>query len=253
MPDQVAQNTRRAQRLLALPAAVVAGVVAIVLVLLIPWFVAIPVGLLAGAGVAFWAQGRATATVVRLVGAAPADPAAHARLHNLVEGLCLANGLAVPTIQVLDQAAPNALVAGRRPQDAILVVTTGLLDQLDRVELEGVIAHELSRIKSLDIVPATVAVSTIGLVPVAGLRARLLAGALGSDRMALADAAAVEMTRYPPGLVSALEKVRDGAASAPLSAPLIAHLWIDAAASAAAGDAPAQPPIQERIDALRER
>ena len=94
--------------------------------------------------------------------AKPADPTTYARLHNLVEGLCIASGLPKPRVYVIDDEAPNAFATGRDPKHAAIAVTTGLLEKMNRVELEGVIAHELSHIKNYDILVSTLAVTMVG-------------------------------------------------------------------------------------------
>ena len=88
----------------------------------------------------------------------------YARLHNLVEGLCIASGLPKPRIYVVDDEAPNAFATGRNPQHAAIAVTTGLLEKMNRVELEGVVAHELAHIKNYDILVSTLAVTMVGVV-----------------------------------------------------------------------------------------
>ena len=86
------------------------------------------------------------------------------RLHNLVEGLCIAGGLPKPGVYVIDDPAPNAFATGRNPKHAAIAVTTGLLEKMNRVELEGVIAHELSHIRNYDILVSTLAVTLVGSV-----------------------------------------------------------------------------------------
>src|SRR5262249_56002636 len=86
------------------------------------------------------------------------------RYHNLVEGLCIAAGLPKPRLYVVDDPAPNAFATGRNPKHAALAVTTGLLNTMNRVELEGVIAHELSHVKNYDILVTTIAVTAVGTV-----------------------------------------------------------------------------------------
>ena len=98
--------------------------------------------------------------------AQPADPQQYRRLYNLVEGLCIAGGLPQPRVYVVDDPAPNAFATGRNPQHAAIAVTTGLLEKLNRVELEGVIAHELSHIKNYDILVSTLAVTLVGAVAI---------------------------------------------------------------------------------------
>src|SRR5687768_4418514 len=96
--------------------------------------------------------------------ARPASPTTYARLHNLVEGLCIAAGLPKPRIYVIEDDAPNAFATGRDPRHAAVAVTTGLMEKLTRVELEGVLAHELSHVKNYDILVSTLAVTLVGVV-----------------------------------------------------------------------------------------
>src|SRR4051794_16977835 len=96
--------------------------------------------------------------------AKPADPTTYARLHNLVEGLCIAAGLPKPRVYVIDDPAPNAFATGRNPKHAAIAVTTGLLEKMNRVELEGVLAHELSHVKNYDILVSTLAVTFVGVI-----------------------------------------------------------------------------------------
>ena len=94
--------------------------------------------------VSYW---KSDAIALRVSRAVPADPVAYKRLHNLVEGLCIAGGLPKPRVYVINDPAPNAFATGRNPKNAAVAVTTGLLEKMNRVELEGVVAHELSHIK----------------------------------------------------------------------------------------------------------
>ncbi|MFZ9443888.1 MAG: M48 family metalloprotease, partial [Ilumatobacteraceae bacterium] len=98
--------------------------------------------------------------------AQPADPAVYQRLHNHVEGLCIASGLPKPAVYIIEDPAPNAFATGRNPQHAAIAVTTGLLDKMNRVELEGVVAHELSHIRNYDILVSTIAVVLVGTVAI---------------------------------------------------------------------------------------
>lgn len=175
---------------------------------------------------------RSDAVALSLLGARPADPTAHARLHNVVAGLCLSAGLPVPDLAVIDEPAANAVAVGRDPRHATIAVTTGLLERLDRVELEAVLAHELSRIKSYDTLGATLAVVVPG--------ARAVPGDVEA-----ADLSAVALTRYPPGLIRALGKMA-GSATGPLPGPRqTAQLWFDRGAGA-------RPTAEQRIATLRE-
>lgn len=164
-----------------------------------------------------------------LTRAQPADPVTHARFHNLVEGLCVAAGLPKPELYVVDDHALNAFSVGRNPDHASVVVTTGLLNKLNRVELEGVVAHELAHIRNHDTLVTTTAVG----FPVLRL-------VLPEGRECEADATGVRITRYPPGLIAALEKLRgeSGIAGRPWTT---AHLWFNAP----------HPPLEKRLRELR--
>src|SRR3990172_11378030 len=115
--------------------------------------------------------------------AKPADGPEFQRFHNLVEGLCIASGLPKPKLYVVEDEAPNAFATGRNPKHSSLAVTTGLLQMMNRVELEGVIAHELSHVKNYDILAGTVAVIAVGTVALLadiGIRMSIFGG--GRDR-----------------------------------------------------------------------
>ena len=151
MYDQVASNKRRSVFLIA-------GFV--LLVLIVAWAFNALIGYgvaglivalvfaLGSSALAYW---KSDSVALAMSRAKPADPVEYARLHNLVEGLCIAAGLPKPRLYVVDDDAPNAFATGRNPQHAAVAVTTGLLAKMNRVELEGVLAHELSHIKNYDI------------------------------------------------------------------------------------------------------
>ncbi len=223
--------------------AVAAAVGAVVDLVAGTWPIVTVIAVLAALAGVTIACTRGEAIALARSGARPADPVAHARLHNLVDGLCATSGLPSPRLHVIDDEAPDAFAVGRDPRRAALAVTTGLLERLDRVQLEGVIAHELSHVKSGDTLVATLAVTLVGALRFPSLVDRAMRVVLPTHREALADVAGVAMTRYPPGLASALVALRDDPAvlrSAPAST---AHLWIGSSA---------HPPLDERIDALRE-
>ena len=198
-------------------------------------------GLGAGLGLAVlvvgFAPGVGERTALRDAGAQPADPDRWPRYHNLVRGLSQAAALPAPRLYVADGDTANAFSVGRDPSRAALVVTSGLLATLNRVELEGVLAHELNHIWSWGARLATLGVA-LGRVP--GLL-RLLAP---PRREFDADEGGARLTRYPPGLVSALRKLAGGVQ--PPDLPGLRHLWI-----IAPGDA-THPPVDERIAALQE-
>jgi heat shock protein HtpX len=188
-------------------------------------------------GVAMWWAADPLAR--RALGGEPADPVRHARLFNLVEGLRVSVGVRQPELRVRAEGALNAAVCGRRRRSATLVVTQGLLDQMTRMELEGVLAQQLTRIRCYDMLPATVTVATLGI------GATLLAP---PEPVTAMDRAAVGFTRYPPGLVSALEKMADKGTYVRGGSRVTAHLWF-AEPSAGAGQ---WAPLQDRVEALRE-
>lgn len=222
-----------------------------------------------------------------------ADPVEYARYHNLVEGLCIAAGLPKPRLYVVDDPAPNAFATGRDPAHAALAVTTGLLQIMNRVELEGVLAHELSHVKNYDILVSTIAVTMVGTVALlsdfalralwwgggrrrnnsgapialiglvllifAPIVARLMQFAVSRRREALADASGVQMTRYPPGLISALEKLQGDSAVVRTGSRATAHLWIESPLDRHHGNGAwlnrlfdTHPPLEERIATLKE-
>ena len=249
---------------------------------------------------AFGSYWKADAIALAVSRAVPADPTEYARLHNLVEGLCIAAGLPKPGVYIVNDPAPNAFATGRNPQHAAIAVTTGLLEKMNRVELEGVIAHELSHVRNYDILVSTLAVTMVGaialltditlrmmwwnggrasrdgdrengsnplaylgiiLLVVSPLVARLMQAAISRNRESLADASACQMTRYPPGLISALEKLRDDVTVTHSASMATAHMWIEQPLSGV-GDAGrwskfhnlfnTHPPLEERIARLKE-
>jgi heat shock protein HtpX len=184
----------------------------------------------------------------------PADHTDHARLFNLVDGLCVANGVNEPKLYVVDDQARNAavvMVAGGEAQQAALLVTAGLLDALSRIELEGVLAQQLGHVRDGDAALATFAASLVELPIVGGLLAPRVASALDPELEAWADLAAVRMTRYPPGLASALERLQEGSTVVAGATPESAHLWLADPLDGAEVHNP-HPPLADRIAVLRE-
>lgn len=220
------------------------------------------------------------------------------RLYNLVEGLSIAAGTTMPRIYVIDDPAPNAFATGRDPAHAAIAVTNGLLESMDRVELEGVLAHEISHITNRDTLVATLAVTLVGTVVLisdvtlrmlfwgggrrrgrreggggggpaavlalvgvvflvlAPLIAQLLHFAISRRRESLADVSAVTLTRYPPGLISALEKLKADSTVVKARSNAMAHLWVESPLDRERGRLArmfdTHPPLDERIRVLRE-
>lgn len=266
--DARRSNQRRALALTFLPAVLVAAVfIALGFVgHLLVVAIAIAVLALVAGGVAYVVAPRA---LLGRLGAVTADHLEEARLYNILEGLCLAWGLPQPELRLLADDAPNAISLGRGPDDAVVVCTTGLIASLDRIELEAVLGHELAHVRSLDILSGTVAAGTLGYLALISASARRgLIRRSGAGRESLADQASTTLTRYPPAMISALEKLAAAPSCRPASltssvAIRSGHMWLvplDPDGSAvdsgvAAGDV--KPVIgaltlEERIALLRE-
>jgi heat shock protein HtpX len=258
------------------------------------------IALVVGAAVAFMSYWNADKIALSVSRAKPAPPDEYARLHNLVEGLCIAGGLPKPGIYVIDDPAPNAFATGRNPNHAAIAVTTGLLEMMNRVELEGVVAHELSHIRNYDILVSTLAVTMVGaialmtdlalrtmwwnggrvsrggdrnsgqnplfyvgfvLLIMAPFVAKAMQATISRNRETLADVSACQLTRYPPGLISALEKLKADTTVTHSASTATAHLWIEQPMSGVGDDGKlggihklfdTHPPLDERIALLRE-
>ena len=230
--------------------------------------------------------------VLATTGARPADRAEFPHLYNTVEGLAIAAGLPVPRIYVMDDPSPNAFATGRDPEHAVICVTTGLLALTQRYELEGVIAHEMSHIRNYDVRFMTMAVvlagtlvllgdlffrsmffsrrgrrsdsrggGAAGVILLVGLVfailspfvAQLLKMAISRKREYLADASAVQLTRYPDGLADALQKLASSAIPVAQASRATAHLFIVNPLKASGLEAlfSTHPPIADRIARLR--
>jgi heat shock protein HtpX len=257
--------------------------------------VIVAVIVLAGSLISYYNSDKVALAMSR---AKPADPKEYARFHNLVEGLCIASGLPKPRLYVIDDSAPNAFATGRNPKHSAIAVTSGLLEKMNRVELEGVLAHELSHIRNYDILVMTLAVTMVGMIALlsdfflrfmfwtggrggrdsngnnnpagavlgllgvvlmmfAPLIAQLMHLAVSRRREYLADASGVQLTRYPPGLISALEKLKSDQTVIHTASKATAHLWIEGPLDTEPGTKnkfnnwfSTHPPIDERIKAL---
>ena len=232
-----------AQRVAALVAAVAAVAGVVVGAAFGVWWVGVLTLVVVGGGL--WAGlvaprlGHAEVRALRFVGPARAADGREARLLNLVEGLAPSAGLPRPQCLVLDDPSANALVLGRDPRHGWLVVTTGLLERLSLMEVEGVVAHCLVELRDGSTVRPTLALA-LG-------NGRGLAHTTADPHLA-ADLSAVSLTRYPPGLASALRTIlagrAEGAPALPRgSASVLGPLWLAPEGEAA---------IQARIEALDE-
>jgi len=240
------RNRRRGFGIAALPGVVVGAVVAVVAVLLGGPVVGAVAGVAVAVVVAIGTWWSATPALVRALHAKPADEDEYARVFNQVEGLCASMGLVLPAVYVVEDESRDALVLGRRRRVAVLVVTSGLVEALDPVQLEGVLAHELAHVRCADVVPATMAAAVaLPLVAVLPGTANLVHALAGRGREFRTDQRAVSVTRYPPGLREALALMVDGPVSPP-SSPLAGRgvalvtrwLWTVSLADAAGGRRP---------------
>lgn len=219
-----------------------------------------------------------------------ADSVKYLELHRIVENLAITAGLPKPRVYIIEDSGPNAFAAGRDPKHSVVAVTTGLLERLDRSELEGVIAHELSHIGNRDILVMTVAVVLAGFLSVladmflrmsmfgggdrdrnahpvvaivgvvgiilAPIAAQLIHLAISRRREFLADASGALLTRYPDGLASALGKISSYEAPLKHATSATAHLYISNPFGAAGAGKfmrkmfSTHPPVEERITAL---
>ena len=245
-PVRAATNRRRSQMAVAAIGAIPAVAVFAVDALFGHPFIGLVMALAVGAVIAMWAWNSATLRAVAGLRSESADPEEHPRLHNLVDGLCATAGVAKPEVHIRTDDRPDACSLGVDAQRAHLIVTTALLEQLTRVELEAVLAHELAHIKQLDIAPATV-LAGLGPTPVGPIVRAVVGqhppeGDYGAEPSA--DLEGVRLTRYPPGLISALEKVAASSASPPSAQGATAYPWLSAE------ERPDE--LRFRIDVLRE-
>jgi heat shock protein HtpX len=298
--EQIAANRRRTV-LLVLGAVVFLGLIGYVIGMI--WATG-PVGMAIAAGIAvvmsvgsYFAGDRIVLASAR---AKEVSPEEEPRLHNIVEGLAIAAGVPKPRVYIVPEQAPNAFATGRDPQHSSVAVTQGLLQIMNRVELEGVIGHELSHVMDRDILVGTVVATLVGaavllseffmrswlwggfrgrrgndssggglelvifalgfvLLVVAPIAGQIIKLAVSRNREYLADAQGALLTRYPPGLISALKKIEAAPHAMHAANNATAHLWFDQP-SRVQGESTSSmeklfsthPPIAERIRRLEE-
>jgi heat shock protein HtpX len=223
------------------------------------------------------------------------------RLHNVVEGIALAAGIPKPRVYIVPEQAPNAFATGRDPEHSSIAVTQGLLDMMNRVELEGVVAHEMSHVVDRDILFGTIVATLVGaivlisefflrwfwwggfagrrsssdsgggaagaiglaiglvLLILAPLFGQIIKFAVSREREYLADAQGAMLTRYPPGLISALEKISQSPTAMRSANNATAHLWLSQPSRVPGDDTSrlerlfsTHPPLADRIRRLQE-
>lgn len=250
-------------------------------------YIAVAFSLIMNVG-AYWFSDK---VAIASVGAHPADEIEYKELHRIVENLAITAGLPKPRVYIIEDSAPNAFATGRDAKHAVIAVTTGLMQRLERSELEGVIAHELSHVGNRDILVMTVAVVLVGIISVvaniairtsmlgghrnnrntgpliavaailamilAPLAAQLIQMAVSRKREFLADASGALLTRYPEGLASALQKIASYQSPMQRASTTTAHLFIsNPFGPREAGQFitklfSTHPPVEERIAALQ--
>jgi len=227
--------------------------------------------------------------VLTMTGAKEIQESDNPKLFGLVQEVCIASGLKLPKIAIVVDPAPNAFATGRNPEHALIAFTTGILDVMERDELQGVIAHEMSHVANRDTLVSAVAATTAGAIAIlsdvltrmmwfggarrnrdsnsnpllivfsllilvlAPIAAVLLKSAISRKRESLADATAVSFTRNPAGLRAALEVLARDSTVVQQRSTSVAHIWIESPldSSSVSKLFSTHPPIQERIAALR--
>jgi len=213
--------------------------------------------------IAYWYSDK---IVLKMAKAIPIEKKDAPELYNIVENLSITAGLPMPKIYLIRERQPNAFATGRNPKHAVVAVTEGLMEKLDRSELEGVLAHELSHVGNRDMLLSTVIVVLVGFISIisdmflrsifwgglgrrdnrgggqagailmivgialsilAPLAAILIQLAISRKREFLADASGALLTRYPEGLASALEKISSDSTPMRVANNTTAHLWLD--------------------------
>jgi len=211
--------------------------------------------------VSYWYSDR---IVLMMAHAIPVEEKDYTELFHIVENLSITAGLPMPKLYLIEEEAPNAFATGRNPEHAVVAVTRGLLGRLNKAELEGVIAHELSHIGNRDMAIATMVVILVGFLSLlsdmfmrsmwfrafsggddddrqsgeplfilgiafailAPLAATLMQLAISRKREFLADASGALLTRYPEGLASALQKISSNSIPLTVANTTTAHLWV---------------------------
>jgi len=208
-------------------------------------------------------------------------------LFNVIEEVVIASGLPMPKVAIVEDTAPNAFATGRDPDHALIAFTTGILDVMDRDQLQGVIAHELAHVANRDTLVSAVAATTAGAIAIvsdvlarmmffggrrennnanpialvvsliilimAPVAAIMLKSAISRKRESLADATAVSFTRNPAGLRSALEVLAADSTVVQQRSTAVAHIWIESPLDSKSVSKmfSTHPPIQERIAVLK--
>jgi heat shock protein HtpX len=255
-----------------------------------PWILPVAIAIaIFQSGISYWSSDKIVLSISR---AKEIDKKTNQELYRLVENLSIASGLPMPKIYIIADSAPNAFATGRDPKHAVVCVTTGLIEKLDKQELEGVLAHEFSHIGNYDIRLQTIIVILVGLIALMAdwfiylrffggdddngnwvfvliglvlallspLATSLIQLAISRKREYLADADGALLTRNPDGLARALEAISKDTEPLEVANKATAHLYItnplkdqkDSKKSHFASLFDTHPPIEERVKALRD-
>jgi len=228
--------------------------------------------------------------VLTMTGAKLIQQSDNPKLFDLIQEVVIASGLPMPKVAIVIDSAPNAFATGRNPEHALIAFTTGILDVMDRDQLQGVIAHEMAHVANRDTLVSAVAATTAGAIAIlsdmltrmmwfgggrdrnregggnpialvislvililAPLAAMMLKSAISRKRESLADATAVAFTRNPAGLRSALEVLASDSTVVQQRSTAVAHIWIESPLDAKSVSKlfSTHPPIAERIAVLK--
>ena len=225
--------------------------------------------------------------VLTMTGAKLIQESDNPKLFDLIHEVIIASGLPMPKVAIVIDDAPNAFATGRDPDHALIAFTTGILDVMDRDQLQGVIAHELAHVANRDTLVSAVAATTAGAIAIvsdvlarmmffggrrennnanpialvvsliilimAPVAAIMLKSAISRKRESLADATAVSYTRNPAGLRSALEVLAADSTVVQQRSTAVAHIWIESPLDSKSVSKmfSTHPPIQERIAVLK--
>jgi len=228
--------------------------------------------------------------VLTMTGAKLIQESDNPKLFNVIHEVTIASGLPMPKVAIVIDSAPNAFATGRNPEHALIAFTTGILDVMDRDQLQGVIAHEMAHVANRDTLVSAVAATTAGAIAIlsdmltrmmwfgggrdrnregngnpialvislvililAPLAAMMLKSAISRKRESLADATAVSFTRNPAGLRSALEVLASDSTVVHQRSTAVAHIWIESPLDAKSVSKlfSTHPPIEERIAVLK--
>ena len=293
--DEISRNKRSSLLLSVLVSFILLALVYTLVSILAPEYILLALPLSVGLIILYTysSYNYGDSVVLAATNARPADGREYQYLRDTVEGLSIAAGIPPPKVYVIENEEINAFATGRDPEHSSVAVTTGLMRELDRLELEGVLAHEISHIRNRDILFMTLVAVLVGLAAIlshiilrsyryggarrgrwegrgrrgveililiagfvlaifAPIVTRLVQIAVSRRREYLADASSVELTRYPEGLSSALEKIMKKNQGKMDISEAVSHLFfVDPKKSPLDTLYATHPPIQERIRRLR--